>query len=152
MTLLNYTTQISVEKTASEIVKILSKHGANGVLLEFEGPDLVQLYAQSGTPGQLGCISFKVNTNVGECAFRLPADWRATLQVLRKTAPRPYHNEAQARRVAWRIIMAWVNAQMALLETGMVKMEQIFLPYMVANDGRTFYEVLAAQRFLLKEG
>jgi hypothetical protein len=41
---------------------------------------------------------------------------------------------------------------MALLETGMVKMEQIFLPYMVANDGRTFYEVLAAQRFLLKEG
>jgi hypothetical protein len=140
--LLNYTTSISVEKTASQIMEILARHGATAVLLEYD------------RPGEVGAISFKVKTSGGgECGFRLPTNWRAT-QVALYSNPktRRLATEAQARRVAWRIVKDWVEAQMALLETGMVKMEQIFLPYMVANDGRTFYEVLAAQRFLLKEG
>lgn len=139
MALLNYTTAISVEKTASQIMAILSKHGATAVLLEYD------------TPGQVSAISFRVKTPTGECGFQLPADWRATQRVLLRTS-RSHSNEDQARRVAWRIIKDWVEAQMALLETEMVKMEQVFLPYMVARDGRTFYEVLASQRFLLKEG
>ena len=36
----------------------------------------------------------------------------------------------QAYRVAWRNILDWVQAQMALLEIGMAKMEEVFLPYM----------------------
>ena len=33
----------------------------------------------------------------------------------------------QAYRVAWRNILDWVEAQMALLEIGMAKMEEVFL-------------------------
>ena len=35
---------------------------------------------------------------------------------------------------------------MALLETGMVTMDEIFLPYML-SDGRTFYQALVAGEF-----
>ena len=39
--------------------------------------------------------------------------------------------------ITWRILKDWVEAQMALLETGMVTMDESFLPYMVSG-GQTF--------------
>src|SRR6266478_5746936 len=41
----------------------------------------------------------------------------------------------QAYRVAWRNILDWVQAQMALLEIGMAKIEEVFLPYMQDREG-----------------
>ena len=40
----------------------------------------------------------------------------------------------------------WVAAQMALIETGMVEMEEVFLPYMLSGD-RTVYQVLSEGNF-----
>lgn len=42
--------------------------------------------------------------------------------------------------MAWRIVKDWVEAQMAILESEMVQMEEIFLPYMVSASGQTFFE------------
>ena len=54
----------------------------------------------------------------------------------------------QARRVAWRILKDWIEAQIALLESGMVEMEEIFLPYMLAGPGdRTLYKALVDGQF-----
>ncbi len=58
----------------------------------------------------------------------------------------------QAYRVAWRNILDWVQAQMALLEIGMAKMEEVFLPYMQDRQGITFYERMEKQDFLLESG
>ena len=58
----------------------------------------------------------------------------------------------QAYRVAWRNILDWVQAQMALLEIGMAKMEEIFLPYMLDRKGRTFFERMEQRGFLLDSG
>lgn len=138
MGLLNYTTTVSVEKTTAQIMEILRKHHANAVLVDYD------------KDGQVVSISFKTVTPAGELAYRLPIDWKATLRAIEKTAPRSYRTEAQARRTAWRNIKDWVEAQMALLETGMAHMEQIFLPYMLADDGRTFYEVLSSRGFLIE--
>ena len=41
---------------------------------------------------------------------------------------------------------------MSLLETEMVKMEEIFLPYVITPGGRTVYEVMAEKHFLLGPG
>ncbi len=57
-----------------------------------------------------------------------------------------------AARVGWRILKDWVRAQMAILETEMVEIEQIFLPYMEAKDGRTLYETMIDKGFYLTEG
>ena len=50
--ILNYTTQVKVEKTISEIEKILADHGANKILKEYEDGDIV-------------AISFMIKTEKG---------------------------------------------------------------------------------------
>jgi hypothetical protein len=102
-------------------------------------------------------LAFRVNTPHGELGFRLPIDVTATLRVFERQnrvgkMPRQYINEPQARRTGWRIVKVWVVAQMAILETEMVSMEQIFLPYMVMPTGKTLYESMVDSSFLLKEG
>lgn len=46
----------------------------------------------------------------------------------------------QAERVAWRILKDWVAAQMAILESEMVQMDEVFLPYMVNDSGQTLFQ------------
>jgi len=145
MALLNYTTKIQAEKTASEIQRILANHGARAVMIEYD------------IGGQIEALSFKAQTPNGDVGIKLPIDIKATMRVMERQVtlrkiPRSFANEGQARRVAWRIIKDWVEAQMAILETEMVKLEQIFLPYVVSDDGRTVYERLLDSKFQLPEG
>ncbi len=58
----------------------------------------------------------------------------------------------QAYRVAWRNILDWVQAQMALIEIEMTKLEEVFLPYMVAKSGKTYFETLENRQFQLESG
>ncbi len=140
MALLNYTTSITATRTAQQIQDILTAHGARAILMEYD-------------QGAVTAISFKVLVTQTELAIRLPVDVQATLRVLKRNrvAPR-YCTEEHARNVAWRIIKDWVEAQMAILSTEMVRMEQIFLPYIITEDGKTVYERLMATGFQLPEG
>ena len=61
-------------------------------------------------------------------------------------------DDAQAERVAWRILRDWVMAQMAILETEMVAMDEIMLPYMLDDQGRTAYELYQSRQMLIGEG
>jgi hypothetical protein len=45
-----------------------------------------------------------------------------------------------------------VQAQIALLEIGMAKMEEVFLPYMLDREGRTLFERMEQRGFLLESG
>lgn len=60
--------------------------------------------------------------------------------------------DEQARRVAWRIVKDWVEAQMAFIESGQASLAQLFLPHMVKDDGRTFYEEIESNYLLLDSG
>lgn len=148
MGLLNYTTKIDADKTASEIARCLSMHGATAVLTDYDD-------------GVLSAISFQITLNEQKIGFRLPCDWRPVYAVLIKGKKNPYswHEEkklrwesewrAQAVRTAWRIVKDWVEAQMALVETQMVTTQQVFLPYAVMKDGRTLAEHVQTDPSLL---
>ena len=145
MPLLNYTTQIEAIKTVGEIQGSLAGHGAKSILIDY------------GDDGTVEALAFQVVTPHGQVGIRLPIDPDAVLKVLTKQnrlgrVPKRYLNHAQAVRVAWRIVKDWVEAQMAILETEMVKMEQIFLPYVITKGGRTFYEAMADSHFQLGPG
>ena len=151
MPLLNYTTKVDADKTAQEIAKILSLHGAKSVLTDYED-------------GIVSAISFKISLNGNDISFRLPCDWRPVLEVLNgqlpelKTWHRNYEHllserRLQAVRTAWRIVKDWTEAQMALVETQMVSTTQVFLPYAVGKDGKTLFEkVVQNPGFLLGDG
>ena len=102
-------------------------------------------------------LAFQVLTPHGGVGIRLPIAPDAVLAVLTRQnrlgkIPKRFVNHPQAVKVAWRIIKDWVEAQMAILETEMVKMEQIFLPYVIVPNGQTLYEVIANKHFQLPEG
>lgn len=132
--LLNYTTSISVEKTVSEIEHLLTIAGANAIMKEYDGAH------------NITAVSFRINTPEGKIPFKLPLNILAVQQVLKnqykdgKVGKR--HTELdQARRVGWRIIKHWVEAQTAIIQTQMVTIEQVFLPYAVVNSfGQTIYD------------
>ena len=141
MGLLNYTTSISGEKTIGEIQKALSRAGARAILCEYDGF------------GNVSALAFRIATQFGEISFQLPANVSAVKKILSKQAqtgkiPRRFANDdGQAARVAWRILKDWIEAQLALIETGMVTVEQVFLPFAQNATGQTVYEALLEKRF-----
>ena len=137
MPIANYTTSIEALKTVGEIQGILVGHGARQILINYAADKTIE------------SLSFIVETPHGELPFRLPVNANAVLKVLEEQGcPPRYANYPQAVRVAWRITKDWIRAQMALLETEMVKIEQVFLPYMMASKDKTLYEVMRDKKFL----
>ena len=144
MAILNYTTKIDADKTAMEIARCLSMHGAQAVLTEYDEKN-----------GSVTAISFKIILNDKPMSFRLPCDWQPVLRILESDSkvPRANKTKEQAVRTAWRIVKDWVEAQMALVETRMVNTAEVFLPYMVMRDGRTLAQnVQSNPAFLLGSG
>jgi hypothetical protein len=46
----------------------------------------------------------------------------------------------QAEWVSWRILKDWVEAQMALVESGQAEAAQVFMPYATRQDGQTMWQ------------
>jgi len=145
MPLLDYTSKVPVSRTIAQVQAKLVEHGARAVMLEYDDR------------GRTIALAFKINMPNGDLPIRLPIDTAATLRVLQRQAenreiPGRYAEEAHAYRVAWRNIFHWVSAQLALLETEMVQLEQIFLPYVITPGGQTIYQVMAEKHFQLGPG
>ncbi len=142
MALLNYSTTIDVHKTISEIQKQLAQHGASKIMMNYEDGQVTQLqFAIKGPSGDIG-VMLPAKTS---CVLRIMEREKKNGKISTKVT------KEQAERVAWRNIKDWVEAQMALLETEMVELEQIFLPYMINEMGVTIYDKYK-QNILMIEG
>lgn len=142
MALLNYTTKIEVEKTIGEIQRCLGKHGAKSIKTDYDG-------------SIISAVSFLITVNGRDIGFKLPCDWRPVLQIMKNDPKVPARlcDQTQAVRVAWRIVKDWVEAQMALVETAMVKTEEVFFPYIVTGNGQMLARtMLSDEKFLLGNG
>lgn len=145
MALLNYTTSIAAAKTVAQVQDNLVRHGAKAILSEFNDN------------GSIKSLSFKVETPHGDLGFRLPIKPESVLAILVRQSEnrqiRPaFATHEQAVKVAWRILKDWIEAQMAILETEMVTIEQVFLPYLVIGNDHTLYESMVDRHFLLTAG
>ncbi|MDP2660954.1 MAG: hypothetical protein Q8R28_09520, partial [Dehalococcoidia bacterium] len=90
-------------------------------------------------------LRWRMNGKLGSAAYRLPVNIQAvgrTLEEQHRTRVIERLREGQAARTAWRIAKTWVEAQMAILETGSVAFEEVFLPYMLVATNVTIYDRL----------
>lgn len=138
MPLLNYTTKVDVYTTLGEIQGQLVKHGAKKIMQDYD------------EQCRITALTFMINTPAGYRGIRLPANVDAVHKVL--TRQKVKCDRTQAERVAWRIVKDWVEAQMAILESEMVQMDEIFLPYMVNDSGQTLFEAYRSNQLLIPEG
>lgn len=142
MAILNYTTTVDAFKTVSEIEYILVKHKAKSIMKNYDGESITGL-------------SFLIDTGTQQLPVILPVKTDECLKILKrekKENPRKQIKDTreQAERVAWRILKDWIEAQMALLDIEMVRFEEIFLPYIETNNGKTIYQRLEEKQFLLE--
>lgn len=143
----NFSTEVPVNRTIAEIEKMLAKYGATHILKE---------YNSEGEPIML---IFSIMTDHGKMGVKLPLYPEKILSVFKKQVsnnllPRKYWDGEwaikQAHRVGWRVIKDWLDAQITLLNIEMVKIEEIFLPYIYNEKlGMTVYEMLDQGKFNL---
>lgn len=141
MPLLNYTTEIDSAKTVGQVQAILAKAGARSITAEFDGK------------GRATGLSFAAEVPGGIEFFTLPVHPDRVLTVLRKQRVQArYQTFEQAERVAWRIVKDWVEAQLAIIETEMVSLVEVMLPYMRVEGGSTVFEKFLDTRKQLGAG
>ena len=136
----NYSTTVTALKSIGEIQGMLVAHGAKHILMDYDNEEPVGL-------------AFIIATPYGDTPFKLPASIDRVQAVLNKQRVRTQVSRELASRVAWRILKDWIRAQVAILETDMVSVDEIFLPYMqIGKEGKVLYEVMLDHHLQLPEG
>jgi len=138
------TTKIEPEQTVGEVQRLLGRYGAKAILMHYDR-------------GEITALCFQINISGKDIPFRLPCRPEAIYEVLLKRRKK-YHKDtkekdiSQAKRVAWRQILRWVEAQLALVETDMVKIQEVFMSYIQVNvEGKTLYQKLEESKFKMIE-
>lgn len=131
----NYTTTIPAEKSIAEIEKLLLDFGAESFMKKAD-KELRQFTA----------ILFTIEVRGKKVPFKLPANVNNVREYIYrqycgKTARPKKEREDfndEAYRVTWRLIKDWVHAQLSIIASDMVKVEEVFLPYLMIDKDRTF--------------
>ena len=139
--ILNYTTKVPSAKTVSQIQEVLGAKGACRVSVDY-------------TNGKASAVTFGLKVGPGEVGFRLPCNISGVQQAIKKSRPggSAWLDVAQIERIAWRIVKDWVEAQMALVESNQAEMGEVFLPYAIHDDGRTFFQHFKSKQLALTNG
>src|SRR6266516_4945389 len=150
MAIKNYTSDIPIERIFAELQQALGTHGAKQISFDY------------GDDGKVHGMQFVIKVHDRFIPVKLPARVEKAQAVLKKQwdeglishkrGKENTYGYEQAYRVAWRNILDWVQAQMALIEIEMTKLEEVFLPYMVAKSGKTYFETLENRQFQLESG
>lgn len=134
MPIKNYATRANVHAIIGRIQKMLAQAGARAVSIQYDGD------------GEPAAVHFAIEWQAGRVnEVRLPARWESVFKILQRdpkvTGKR--QTAEHARGVAWRNIEDWIAAQLALIETGQVEMQEVFLPYTIEPEsGRTIFEII----------
>lgn len=149
---LNYTTNVEASRTISEMHDLLGRAGAS------------HIGTQYGRDRKPTGLSFTIETEFGPRTFVLPVDVTAAQRLLAKEeadgaframkkAAGTFSSPEQAQRTAWRVMKDWLEAQLALVDYHMVKLDQVMLPYLEFEPGETLYDrYLETERRALSAG
>lgn len=139
----NYSTDVPVDRTIAEIERMLAKSGASSILKKYVGIHPVGL-------------SFIIDTKHGPMPVKMPVRIEEVkvvfkLHVSKGLLEQRYRDgawaDAQAARVAWRILRDWLDAQLALINAEMASITEIFLPYVYSDALKaTVYDMFEAGR------
>ena len=129
MAFLNYSTEIAAHKSAAEIQRILIAKGATSISVDYE-------------QGDPSALTFKLKLGGNDIVFRLPSNWEGVFNAMKddRHMPPRFKTKEQAKRVSWRVLKDWVEAQLAIIESGQAKTEEVFLPYALTNNGQTLFQ------------
>jgi len=127
------------DRSYETIQKCLAEHGVKKIMNEFDDN------------GRIVAITFSIVLNGNEVGVKLPARVENVEKIIYGNKILTDAQKTQVYRTAWANIRDWVTAQMALIDTKMVKIEEVFLPYIVDNSGVSLFSKLEQSHFLLEK-
>jgi hypothetical protein len=142
MAIKNYTTQIDEHKTVAEIQSLLARKGASNIQIQYEN-------------FRPQAIAFTIKVGEMFFPFRLPCNFPGVLNAMANqykdnwTAREKLKDakfQERSRRVAWRIVKDWIDAQLAFVEAGNAQMAEVFFPYQINQEGQTAFQVFMEQQ------
>lgn len=140
-TLYMETTTIDSSFTVAEIQRLLSMRGARRVNVEYDN-------------GVVTSVNFSLMIGDQDICYTLPCRWQAIEKYFKQNGRKSRRTDTMqdwARRVAWRQVLRWVEAQLALIETGMVTTGEVFFPYAVITaEGKTqtMHQFIEGKKYL----
>ena len=130
-TLFMETTKKEPEETSSEIEVKLKSYDLTKYMKDYHNGEVV------------GCI-FSIRIRDKEVPIKLPIRWEPLLEKANRGETKYIKpgDRDQAKRVAWRQILRWIESQLALVDLEMVDIAEVFLAYMMVDKKRTLYQHL----------
>lgn len=145
-TIFRETTEVPVRRSVEGIVDMLAQAGAKTVNQQYE----------EGRP--IG-VQFTLLVQGVLCTFALPTRTAAIVKELAKRnasgrgrRKAPSEIQAQADKIAWRQLFAWVEAQLAMIDSGMAAPGEVFLPYLLNAAGVTMWDAFTHKQLAPPEG
>lgn len=150
MFLKNYTSDVPISQTIYRIEQVLIRCGASGITKEY-----------LDTKGNIGAITFTIETPSGPASIRIPADVKKAHDALwldyvdgDKLSPDGqsiYYNSRkrkrrvdfaeQAGRTAWKIMQDWIEVQMSMIQLKQAEPLQVFLPYVMCGKETVYQRI-----------
>lgn len=121
------TTKKTPEEIGTEIQRKLKDYGLKRFIYNYEDGEIS------------GCIFSLQIANSREIEIKLPISWKPLFYMAEQDKNRYMKTKEQARKVAWRLMLRWIESQLALIDVGMVDVAQVFFSYTV-DDGKTLYQ------------
>ncbi len=131
-------TEVEAGKTIGEITSYLVRMGANQISTRYDDQtrEPIALY-------------FTLTVRGNTIPFTLPARVEPVYKIIHQG--RNWSSEdadkKQAKRVAWRHIYRWIQAQLALIETGQVEAEEVLMAFAQVGPNETLYQRAVAAGF-----
>lgn len=124
-------TEIPALRTIGEIQSFLIRAGALQILTDYD-PKTREVRG----------LCFTLDIKGMTVPFKLPARVDPVYKIIHGDGWNRdrVRDMEQAKRVAWRQLYRWIQAQVALIETGMVAAAEVFYPYLQVNPEQTVYE------------
>jgi len=140
-------TEIEAERTAAEVSMVLVQAGATSVSIRYD-------------TGKIIGMSWTMRIGQNELPFAMPARVKPVYELLKsRRSGSGWLDDAtkarilaQAERVAWRQLLRWVQAQLAMIEVGMAQRAEVFMQYIQQADGTTLYEWFEQKQLALPAG
>ena len=130
----NYTSTVPAARSIGYIEEMLAKHGARQILKLYD-PTTSRVEGICFIIPAIGIdMPFKLPARVSECEKVLLANLSSRCQpATRKKVPQ------QAERTAWKILLDWVEAQMAMIDLAQAELLEVFLPYVYDHSRQQTY-------------
>lgn len=134
------TTKVSPLVTAQQIQTLLVAAGARQVLTEYN------------EKREITGIHFILSVDNQQLPFKMPVRTEKLFEYFRqKASGRSMRSreeiQEKAKRVAWRQLLRWIEAQLAFIDTGMARTEEVFMPYIEVAPGVTVFQRALEQRW-----